>query len=124
MAFTDDEITLCGHPGCDEAGTLTDRHGAACPAHVDRDTEVDQVAAGLLPDHHFTLCTEDCDDPSTACALCPKQDELGRDLVELGAAVLEEVHAEMHTPQGQQRTAELLARLGLSDAPDFVPGGE
>lgn len=124
--LTDDEITLCGHPGCDDPGILTDRHGAACPAHVDRDTSMDQIAAGLLPDDHHALCTEDCDDPSTACALCPKRgdmgpgfdeahDELSQALVELGAAVLEELHAEMRTPEGQRRTAALMAGLGLGD---------
>lgn len=114
-ALIDPEITLCGHPGCDEAGTLTDRHGAACPAHVDRDTAVDQVAAGLLPDD---------DSRRPGPGMDEAYDELGLALLEAGAAVLEEVHAEMRTPDGRRRTAELLARLGLSDAPDFVPGEE
>lgn len=106
MELTDDEITLCGHPGCDAPGTLTDRHGAACQAHVDRDTSMDQIAAGLLPD-------EDSIGPGPG--FDEAHDELGLALVELGAAVLEEVHAEMRTPEGQRRTAALMARLGLGD---------
>lgn len=105
--LTDDEITLCGHPGCDAPGTLTDRHGAACPAHVDRDTSMDQSAAGLLPD--------DDDSRGLGPGLDEAHDELGLALVELGAAVLEEVHAEMRTPEGQRRTAALMAGLGLGD---------